>query len=109
MGVTFDGITIRKFSSHCPTHVRFQPGMPDIANISYLLVRQMVCVDRTAKVWRALFPVDASLSDADVTSPERAERLLQGAVPRGEPYEVTHRTAYRVHERWLRAMSRAAC
>ena len=30
---------------------------------------------------------------------ERGERLLQGAVPRGQPYEVTHRTAYRVHER----------
>ena len=40
-----------------------------------------------------------SLDDKDVTSPERSERLLQGAVPRSQPYEVTHRTAYRVHER----------
>ena len=49
--------------------------------------------------WRALFPVDASLDDKDVTSPERGEKLLQGAVPRSQPYEVTHSTAYRVHER----------
>jgi len=54
---------------------------------------------RTAHVWRALFPVDPSLSDAEVTSPERTERLLQGAVARAEPYRVMHRTAYRVHER----------
>jgi len=39
------------------------------------------------------------LSDEDVTSPQLAERLLQGAVPRSAHYEVTHRTAYRVHER----------
>jgi 3-(3-hydroxy-phenyl)propionate hydroxylase len=46
-----------------------------------------------------LFPVDASLDDKDVTSPERGERLLQGAVRRIQPYEVTHRRAYCVHER----------
>ena len=43
--------------------------------------------------------MDATLSDTDVTSPERAEKLLQGAVARSVPYEVKHRTAYRVHER----------
>ena len=54
---------------------------------------------RTASLWRALFPVDASLSDEEVTSPALAERLLQGAYAKSEPYEVHHRTAYRVHER----------
>ena len=74
--------------------------MPDLANISYLSdPREWYVLIRTARVWRALFPVDASLDDKDVTSPERSERLLQGAVPRNQPYEVTHRTAYRVHER----------
>ena len=74
--------------------------MPDLANISYLSdPREWYVLIRTARVWRALFPVDASLDDQDVTSPERSERLLQGAVLRDQPYEVTHRTAYRVHER----------
>jgi 3-(3-hydroxy-phenyl)propionate hydroxylase len=74
--------------------------MPDLANISYLSdPREWFVLIRTAHVWRALFPVDASLDDKDVTSPERGERLLQGAVARNQPYEVTHRTAYRVHER----------
>jgi 3-(3-hydroxy-phenyl)propionate hydroxylase len=74
--------------------------MPDIANIAYLSdPDEWFVLIRTARVWRALFPVDASLTDKDVTSPERAEHLLQGAVPRQKPYEVSHRTAYRVHER----------
>ena len=74
--------------------------MPDLSNISYLSdPQEWYVLIRTARVWRALFPVDASLDDKDVTSPERGERLLQGAVPRSQPYEVMHRTAYRVHER----------
>jgi 3-(3-hydroxy-phenyl)propionate hydroxylase len=74
--------------------------MPDLANISYLSdPNEWFVLIRTAHVWRALFPVDAALDDEDVTSPRRSERLLQGAVPRSDAYEVTHRTAYRVHER----------
>ncbi len=74
--------------------------MPDLSNICYLSdPREWYVLIRTAHVWRVLFPVDASLDDEDVTSPERGERLLQGAVPRNRTYEVTHRTAYRVHER----------
>ncbi len=58
-------------------------AMPDLSNISYLSdPREWYVLIRTASVWRALFPVDASLEDKDVTSPERGERLLQGAVPR---------------------------
>ena len=96
----FDGITIPELFLTLSTTYDFRATMPDLANISYLSdPREWYVLIRTARVWRALFPVDAALDDADVTSPERSERLLQGAVPRGEPYEVTHRTAYRVHER----------
>ena len=96
----FDGITIPELFLTLSTTYDFRATMPDLANISYMSdPREWYVLIRTARVWRALFPVDASLDDADVTSPERGERLLQGAVPRGEPYEVLHRTAYRVHER----------
>lgn len=100
IGAQFDGITIPELFLTLSTTYDFRETMPDLANISYLSdPREWYVLIRTARVWRALFPVDASLEDKDVTSPERAERLLQGAVPRSQPYEVTHRTAYRVHER----------
>jgi 3-(3-hydroxy-phenyl)propionate hydroxylase len=100
MGVAFDGITIPEIFLTLTTTYDFREAMPDIANISYLSdPEEWLVLIRTARVWRALFPVDASLSDTDVTSPERAERLLQGAVPRSQSYDVSHRTAYRVHER----------
>jgi 3-(3-hydroxy-phenyl)propionate hydroxylase len=100
VGAQFEGITIPELFLTLSTTYDFRETMPDLANISYLSdPREWYVLIRTARVWRALFPVDASLDDSDVTSPERGERLLQGAVPRGKPYEVTHRTAYRVHER----------
>jgi 3-(3-hydroxy-phenyl)propionate hydroxylase len=100
MGVAFDGITIPELFLTVSTTYDFREAMPDIANIAYLSdPDEWFVLIRTAGVWRVLFPVDAALSDADVTSARRAEHLLQGAVPRSEPYEVRHRTAYRVHER----------
>jgi 3-(3-hydroxy-phenyl)propionate hydroxylase len=100
IGTEFDGITIPELFLTLSTTYDFREAMPDIANISYHSdPREWYVLIRTARVWRALFPVDASLDDADVTSPVRAQKLLQGAVARKEPYEVTHRTAYRVHER----------
>jgi 3-(3-hydroxy-phenyl)propionate hydroxylase len=100
IGVAFDGITIPEIFLTLSTTFDFSEAMPDIANIAYLSdPDEWFVLIRTARVWRALFPVDASLTDKDVTSPERAEHLLQGAVPRQKPYEVRHRTAYRVHER----------
>jgi len=100
IGAAFDGITIPELFLTLSTTYDFREAMPDIANIAYLSdPNEWYVLIRTKRVWRALFPVDASLDDKDVTSNERAERLLQGAVPRAEPFEVTHRTAYRVHER----------
>jgi 3-(3-hydroxy-phenyl)propionate hydroxylase len=100
VGAEFDGITIPELFLTLSTTYDFRETMPDLANISYMSdPREWYVLIRTARVWRALFPVDAALDDKDVTSPERSERLLQGAVPRSAPYEVTHRTAYRVHER----------
>ncbi len=100
IGAVFDGQTIPEIFLTLSTTYDFREAMPDIANIAYLSdPTEWFVLIRTASLWRALFPVDPTLSDADVTSPERAERLLQGAAARPAPYEVRHRTAYRVHER----------
>ena len=100
IGAGFDGQTIPEIFLTLSTTYDFTEAMPDIANIAYLSdPTEWFVLIRTASLWRALFPVDPSLSDAEVTSPERSERLLQGAAARPVAYEVRHRTAYRVHER----------
>ena len=75
--------------------------MPDLANIAYLSDPDewYVLIRTRAYGVRCSRSIRRSMTEADVTSPERSEKFLQGAVPRGQRYEVTHRTAYRVHER----------
>jgi 3-(3-hydroxy-phenyl)propionate hydroxylase len=86
IGALFDGITIPELFLSLSTTWDFREAMPDPSNISYLSdPLEWYVLIRTARVWRALFPVDASLDDRDVTSPERRERLLQGAVRRIQP------------------------
>jgi 3-(3-hydroxy-phenyl)propionate hydroxylase len=100
MGAAFEGQTIPEIFLTVSTTFDFREAMPDVSNISYISdPEEWFVLIRTASVWRALFPVDSSLSDEDVISSGRIERLLQGAHARAEPYEIRHRTAYRVHER----------
>jgi 3-(3-hydroxy-phenyl)propionate hydroxylase len=100
LGAAVDGMTIPEIYLTLSTTYDFTEAMPDISNIAYLSdPNEWFVLIRTVKVWRALFPVNAELTDAQVTSPELAEKLLQGAARRSTPYEVLHRTAYRVHER----------
>lgn len=100
IGAEFEGMTIPEIYLTVSTTYDFSEAMPDIANIAYLSdPDEWFVLIRTAKIWRALFPVDSGLSDSEVTSPELIERLLQGAAARPEPYEIIHKTAYRVHER----------
>ena len=100
MGAKFEGQTIPEIFLTLSTTFDFRKAMPDLANISYISdPKEWFVLIRTASVWRALFPVDSSLSDEDVISSGRIERLLQGVHGRAEPYEICHSTAYRVHER----------
>jgi len=100
IGARFDGITIPELYLTVSTTYDFAQSLPRLSDITYISdPDEWYVLIRTVKLWRALFPVNADLSDSQVTSPEMTERLLQGVVARREPYEVLHRTAYRVHER----------
>ena len=100
MGVTFDGITIPEIFLTISTTFDFRQAMPDIANIAYLSdPEQWFVLIRTARVWRALFPVDPVLSDQELASPVRGQKLLQSVLSREQQYEILHQTGYRVHER----------
>jgi 3-(3-hydroxy-phenyl)propionate hydroxylase len=100
IGAEFEGLTIPELYLTLSTTYDFTEAMPDLSNIAYVSdPDEWFVLIRTAKLWRALFPVSADLSDEQVTSPEFSEKLLQGVAKRAAPYEVIHRTAYRVHER----------
>lgn len=101
VGVPFEGMTIPELFLTVSTTFRFDEAIPDLVNIAYVSdPAEWVVLLRTRSLWRVLVPVeDAELTDAQVTDPGACERRLQGVLPKAEPYELRHRTAYRVHER----------
>lgn len=100
LGIAFEGMTIPETFLTVSTGFPFHEAIPDLVNIAYISdPAEWVVLLRTRSLWRVLVPVDAALSDAQVTDPAACEARLQGFFPKPGSYELHHRTAYRVHER----------
>lgn len=99
LGIDFEGMTIPEKYLTLSTPFDFKQVMPDLSDVAYLSdPEEWVVLLRTRKFWRVLVPTD-NQSDEEITDSAFIEERLQSVVPRDEPYEVVHRTAYRVHER----------
>ncbi len=53
-------------------------------------------------VWRVVFPASPDQDEAILLSESEVQRRLQGFIPKPEPYEVTFRGLYPVHQRVAR-------
>jgi len=99
LGIEFEGMTIPESYLTLSTPFQFHKAMPDLADVAYLSdPEEWVVLLRTRSVWRVLFPTRGG-TDEEITDAKRVQARLQSVVARDEPYEVVHRTAYRVHER----------
>jgi 3-(3-hydroxy-phenyl)propionate hydroxylase len=49
--------------------------------------------------WRCLFPTRVDENDEEVVSDAATQARLQGVFRKPEPYQIVHRTIYRVHQR----------
>ena len=98
-GTGFPGLTIPEIFLSLSTPFRYDLAIPGLADIAYVSdPHEWYVLLRTPTLWRVLFPMDPDLSDAEITDPGRIETHMQSVLP-GEPYEIAHKTAYRVHER----------
>ena len=98
--VNFEGMTIPERYLSLSTTFEFRDAIPDLAGIAYVSdPDEWVTLLRTPTLWRVLFPTDPAEGDEAMMAPARLEERLQSVVPSGTPYEVVHKTAYRVHER----------
>jgi 3-(3-hydroxy-phenyl)propionate hydroxylase len=98
-GVGFPGLTIPEIFLSLSTPFAYHEAIEGLADICYVSdPKEWFVLLRTPTLWRVLFPTDPSLPDETILDPARIERHMQ-AVLRGAPYEIAHKTAYRVHER----------
>lgn len=100
IGVNFEGMTIPEIFLTFSTTFDFGSAIPDLTNIAYISdPDEWVVLLRTPTLWRVLFPTEDSETPESMKSPERIEERLQALLPREAPYEIVHKTDYRVHER----------
>jgi len=98
--VEFEGFTYPEKFLVVSTAFAFEDHLENLSAVNYIADPEEWCVIlRVPGLWRVLFPIDPDEDEAAVQAPERIEGLLQGLVPRDEPYEVVHVTLYRVHQR----------
>ncbi|MAD94337.1 MAG: FAD-binding protein [Rhodobacteraceae bacterium] len=100
IGAKFEGMTIPEIFLSLSTHFPYHEAIPDLAEIAYVSdPEEWLVLLRTPSLWRVLLPTDPNQTDAQVLDPINVERRLQEVMPSEKPYEVAHKTAYRVHER----------
>lgn len=98
-GVAFPGLTIPEIFLSLSTPFRYDQAIEGLADICYISdPDEWLVLLRTPTLWRVLFPTDPNLSDEEILDPRRIEERMQSLLP-GAPYEIAHKTAYRVHER----------
>ncbi len=96
----FDGMTYEDRYLVLSTPFEMADHLDDLAYVNYISdPYEWLVLLRTRDLWRALFPVGDNETDTEALSDESAQRRLQGIVARDAPYEVAHRTIYRVHQR----------
>jgi 3-(3-hydroxy-phenyl)propionate hydroxylase len=99
-GIAYEGITYPERFYSVSTRFDFSTALPDLCDVNYVADVDEWCVLlRVPGTWRCLFPTRIEESDEEVLAEGSTQARLQGVVARGEPYEVVHRTIYRVHQR----------
>jgi 3-(3-hydroxy-phenyl)propionate hydroxylase len=101
--IEFDGFTFpERFALISTTHDLGQQGFTDTAYISHPV--EWCAVFRLPDLgppglWRFLYGCDPNESEHDALSDSTIENRLQSVQPKATPYEIVHRTIYRVHQR----------
>jgi 3-(3-hydroxy-phenyl)propionate hydroxylase len=101
VAITFEGFTYpEKFlvaSTPFPLETKFER----LAAVNYVAdPDEWLVLLKTRQLWRVLIPTDATREDdALYLSDAWIQDRLQHMAPHSSPYEITHRTLYRVHQR----------
>ena len=89
LGIGFEGQTIPEIYLTVSTPFAYHEAMEALTNIAYI---------SDPEEWFVLLR-NANEPEAVMRSDARIEQRMQQVLPKAGRYEITHRTAYRVHER----------
>jgi 3-(3-hydroxy-phenyl)propionate hydroxylase len=99
-GLAFEGFTWPERFLVLSTPFDFAQAIPGLADVSYYAdPEEWFFLLRVPGLWRAMFPVKPEVSEEEVASDAFAAARMARILAGGGPYEIRHRTLYRVHQR----------
>ena len=100
LGVEFAGFTYPEYFLIASTPFRFEEPISDLAYVNYISdPQEWLVLLRVRDLWRVLVPAPETTDRGEALSDESLERVLQRVVARPQPYEISHRSIYHVHQR----------
>lgn len=110
LGIRLEGFTWPERFLVASTPFEFADVIPRLCDVSYFAdPEEWFFLLRVPGMWRAMFPVRAEESDADIMSDASIERRLQRVHRYPGGYEVRHRTLYSVHQRVAETYRKGRC
>jgi len=99
-GVKFEGLTYPERFLVVSTKYPFENYFDNLSYVNYVSDPNEWCVIlKTVDLWRVLVPTEPEADPDILLSDAFIEDRLQRLAPKAEPYEIAHRTLYRVHQR----------
>ena len=100
LGIPYDGLTFPEMFLTFSTGFEFRGPIPDLTLVNYFAdPEEWLVLLRVVDAWRVLFPT-APDEDLEIAlTDERVQERLEGVAPGCGPFDVVHKTHYRVHQR----------
>ena len=100
LNIPFEGFTWDERFLVVSTPYPFETAMPDLTLVNYFAdPEQWFFLLKVPGLWRAMFPTRPEETEEEIFAPDRIEARMQWAHATAAPYERTHTTLYKVHQR----------
>ena len=100
LGIGFDGFTYEELFLSVSTPFELADHFENLTYINYISdPDEWLVLLRVKGLWRVLFPVPPEIDRDKALSDGFIEDRMQALLPQPEPYEIAHRTLYRIHQR----------
>jgi 3-(3-hydroxy-phenyl)propionate hydroxylase len=100
LDIPFEGFTWDERFLVVSTPYPFEDAMGDLTLVNYFAdPEQWFFLLKVPGLWRAMFPTRPEETEEEIFDPGRIEARMQWAHATAAPYERTHTTLYKVHQR----------
>ena len=100
LDIGFEGITYPELFVQASTPFPFHEHIPEMSLINYVSDSdEWFVLLKVPDLWRTLFPTREGENEDEILTDESLQKRLHGVLPRDEPYDIVHRTLYRIHQR----------